>query len=217
MTEYPTLISKVRSALKEPLPGKVAQFEMAAIGRPSNDAKVRDDVRTASVLISLFERNDEWVTAVMKRRIIDGDRHSGQISLPGGKRENGEPLEMTAIRESHEEIGTPYDNVEILGRLTELHVPVSNFIIHPYVSFIDAPFDYVKQESEVESIHEIRIDDLMDPNRRKTTEIRVPEGFTLKNVPYFDLSGEVIWGATAMIFSEFVSLLNPVYANLRAV
>jgi 8-oxo-dGTP pyrophosphatase MutT (NUDIX family) len=147
---------------------------------------------------------------VIKRVVVDGDRHSGQISFPGGRRENGEPLQQTAIRESHEEVGTPVDSVQILGRLSELHIPVSNYIVHPYIGLIEKPYEYRRQASEVDAIHEVRIADLLDPTNRRRKDIRVPEGFLLKDVPYFDLAGEVVWGATAMIMSEFAAVVESV-------
>lgn len=201
-------IEEIKVSLGNGLPGKAAQFEMAAIGRPHISAVVRDDVRTAAVLISLIPRKHGLHTTVIRRKVIDGDRHSGQISFPGGRREHGEPLQQTAIRESHEEVGTPMDRVRIIGRLSELHIPVSNFIVHPFVALVDKPYEYRRQASEVESIHEVRIDELLDRSNRRRKDIRVPEGFMLKDVPYFDLSGQVIWGATAMIMSEFAAVIT---------
>ena len=210
MDIVPSLISDLKSALDRELPGKSAQFEMAALGRPSYHAPIREDVRTAAVLIALYERNDNWRTVVMKRRVIAGDRHSGQISFPGGKQENGEPLHFTAIRECHEEIGTSLDDVQLVGRLSNLHIPVSNFIVHPFVAYLPQPGTFRRQESEVQSIHEIPLDHVLDPANRKTTDLRVPEGLVLRDVPYFDIDNEVIWGATAMIMSEFVAVLRSV-------
>lgn len=203
-------IEGLKTCLGNGLPGREAQFQMAAIGRPHISAVVRDDVRMAAVLISLIERNDKLYTTVIKRVVVDGDRHSGQISFPGGRRENGEPLQQTAIRESHEEVGTPMDKVQLLGKLTELHIPVSNFIVHPYVGFIEHPYEYVRQESEVDAIHDIPVEAILDRSNRKRKEVRVPEGFLLKDVPYFDLAGEVVWGATAMIMSEFAAVVESV-------
>lgn len=207
MIVYPEFIQQTRQKLESPLPGKRAQFDMAAIGRPSYNAVPRDDVRTASVLISLFEKNDEWNTLVIRRKSVAGDRHSGQISFPGGKRENGEPLSFTAVRESFEEVGTPIDGVDIIGRLTELHIPVSNFIVHPFVGYIKDPIELRRQEEEVDAIFEIPLSQLLAPTARKRKDIRVPEGFILRDVPYFDVADQVIWGATAMIISEFSSVI----------
>lgn len=210
MAFNPEFITAVEQELRNPLPGKKAQFEMAAIGRPSYNAVPRPDVRTASVMISLFEKGNDWHTVVIQRKAVEGDRHSGQISFPGGKRENQEPLPFTAIRESHEEIGTPIDSYRILGQLTELHIPVSNFMVHPFVGHLDHPGELIAQQEEVDAIYEIPIEILLTPETRKRKDIRVPEGFVLRDVPYFDIGGKVVWGATAMIISEFTSVLNGV-------
>lgn len=208
MTVYPEFIQSTKKRLDTTLPGKRAQFDMAAIGRPAYNAVPREDVRTASVLISLFDTPKGWSTLVIKRRAVKGDRHSGQISFPGGKRENGEPLSFTAVRESYEEVGTPIDGIDILGRLTELHIPVSNFIVHPFVGYLKNLSPLIRQEEEVDAIYEIRLADLFDPSARKRKDIRVPEGFLLRDVPYYDIAGQVIWGATAMIISEFEAVIK---------
>lgn len=210
MTQTQHFIESLKHSLGNGLPGRASQFEMAAIGRPHISAVVRDDVRAAAVLISLIPRESGLHTTLIKRKVIDGDRHSGQISFPGGRHENGEPIQRTAIRESHEEVGTPMDKVHILGKLTELHIPVSNFIVHPYIGFIDQPYEYVRQESEVDAIHDIPVAAILDRSNRKRKDVRVPEGFVLKDVPYFDLAGEVVWGATAMIMSEFAAVVESV-------
>ena len=114
----------------------------------------------------------------------------------------------TAIRESFEEIGTPMDGVHILGELSPLHIPVSNFMVQPYVGFLSTPAALVPEEAEVESIHEIALNDVLDPTNRKTRDLKIPEGLVLRNVPYFDLDRQTVWGATAMILSEFVAVVQ---------
>ncbi len=216
MTGFPDFIQRSHQSLQAPLPGKRAQFDMAAIGRPAYNAIPRADVRTASVLISLYETVHGWNTLVIRRKAVNGDRHSGQISFPGGKRENGEPLSFTAIRESFEEVGTPIDGVDIIGRLTELHIPISNFIVHPFVGYLKHEPQLRMQEEEVDAIFEVPLAQLFNPDLRKRKDIRVPEGLLLRDVPYYDIEGQVIWGATAMIISELTAVLeNPAGAVVQ--
>lgn len=208
MTTVPDFISSLKQSLNKDLPGKSAQFEMAVTGRPHINTVPRDDIRLAAVLIALYQKQDTWHTIVMKRKHHPGDRHSGQISFPGGQQEVGEILSHTAIRESHEEVGTPLDDVQVIGRLTQLHIPVSNFMVHPFVGYLKQPTDLRPQISEVDQIYEIPLASFLDTGRRQTTDLRLNEGLLLKDVPYFDIADQVIWGATAMIMSEFVAVIN---------
>jgi len=210
MTTTPEFISTLKQSLSRNLPGKDAQFEMAATGRPHYNTVPRDDIRSAAVLIALYERQSSWHTIVMKRKSHPGDHHGGQISFPGGKQEAGEELSHTAIRESHEEVGTPINGVQILGPLTQLHIPISNFMVHPFIGYLDRPSELNPQISEVDQIFEIPLTSFLTSQVRKKTDVLIPEGFMLQNVPYFDIANQVIWGATAMIMSEFVSVVRAI-------
>lgn len=183
---------------------------MAAVGRPHYNTVPRDDIRSAAVLIALYEKEDVWHTIVMKRKSHPGDRHGGQISFPGGKQEVGEDLSHTAVRESHEEVGTPIDGVKVIGRLTQLHIPISNFMVHPFVGYLDRPATLSPQISEVDQIFEIPVSSFLNHGSRRKTDLRIPEGILLRSVPYFDIADQVIWGATAMIMSEFVAVVRSV-------
>lgn len=135
------------------------------------------------------------------------DKHKGQISFPGGRQEpNDLDLSATALRETYEEIGVNSDEVTILGPLTELYVPVSNFIIYPYVGIIDHQPTFIPQPEEVDQIISMKVSSLIDENAKKKKEMTFARGqnnYKLKDVPYFDLNGKVVWGATAMMLSEF--------------
>ncbi len=183
---------------------------MAATGRPHYDTVPRDDIRSAAVLIALYEKQNTWHTIVMKRKSHPGDRHGGQISFPGGKQEAGEELSHTAVRESHEEVGTPLNGVEVIGRLTQLHIPISNFMVHPFVGYLNQPASLIPQLSEVDQIFEIPVSSFLNHASRQKTDLRIPEGLLLRNVPFFDIADQVVWGATAMIMSEFVAVVQSI-------
>jgi len=210
MTTTPDFISILKQSLGENLPGKAAQFEMAAVGRPHYNTVPRHDIRLAAVLLALYKKQDMWYTIVMKRKSHPNDRHGGQISFPGGKQKDNEELSHTAVRESHEEVGTPLSGVNVLGKLTKLHIPVSNFMVHPFVGYLEEPATLNPQLSEVEKIFEIPLDSIFSSQVRQKTDLRIHEGLLLKNVPYFDLANQVIWGATAMIMSEFVAVVRSI-------
>ena len=202
-------ISHLEQQLQKPLPGITAQFKMAATDRPIMHMPIREDVRSAAVLLTLFIKNGKWHTILMKRKSHPKDRHSGQISFPGGKQEVGEKLSFTALRESHEEVGTPTE-LQLLGPLTQLHIPISNFMVHPFVAFLDQNVQLRPQITEVDQIFEVPLDALFDPNTRKNTDLRAPEGLLLKNVPYFNIQNQLVWGATAMILNEFIAVCEKI-------
>jgi len=204
--EFP---KKLRMAmLMNELPGREAQLRMAHITR-SRYVEAPPEARVAAVMLTLFPKEENWNLLLIKRKTVHGDRHSGQIGFPGGKFEPEDgTLIQTALRETEEEVGIARREINVLGPLTDLYIPVSNFVVHPYVGVLDRQPAYRLQESEVSKVVEKPIRHFLDPTARKITDIRVGEGLSLKNVPYFDLEGEVLWGATAMILSEFLEIIK---------
>jgi 8-oxo-dGTP pyrophosphatase MutT (NUDIX family) len=207
MQEIPDLIHHLRERLRLPLPGSKAQFRMAHLTRIAQ-TPVRPDVRKAAVMILLFERAAEWHLVFIQRKAIDGDVHAGQISFPGGRSRSDESLEEAALRESHEEINSPTELITVLGQLTQLHIPVSNHLVLPIVAFLSHYSGWRPQESEVDMILEVPVDFFLRPETRVISSIRLRDGATLENVPCYQVHDHLIWGATAMILSEFVEVLS---------
>lgn len=204
-----TLISFLRQRLQTPLPGRTAFLEMAPTKeRVFPDSIDTDNAKLAAVLLLLFKKSEEWHTVFIQRVSSNKrDTHNGQISFPGGKREDSDKdLQETALREAREEIGIKSEDVEILGKLSQMYIPVSNFIVEPFIGFLDYPPQYTLQASEVAGIIETPINHFFNPSVRKITDRKVATYLTLKNVPYFDLNGKILWGATAMMMNEFLSL-----------
>ena len=205
-------VDSLRSRLSGPLPGRTAQYKMASLRRleelganpaPPAEAKV------ACVLNLLHRRGDTWHTVLIQRTANPRDRHSGQVSFPGGRWEASDgSLANVALREAEEEVGVPVHSIEILGQLTELYIPVSNFLVHPFVGVLQGATDFRPQPGEVERIFTPPLSEFHKTGNRKMTDLRVNAGITLKNVPYFEVDGHMVWGATAMIMNEFVELLD---------
>ncbi len=204
-------IDRLRSRLTEPLPGPEAQFRMAFARRVEElrrNPLPPPDARVACVLNLLHHSNGEWRTLLIQRTTNPRDRHSGQVSFPGGRHEESDgDLASVALREAHEEVGVSPLEVEILGRLTELYIPVSNFVVYPFVGLLLGPSEFTPQPGEVEAILTPPLSVFSRPENRKLTDLTVGEGLLLKSVPYFEVEGRVVWGATAMILSEFLELL----------
>lgn len=132
--------------------------------------------------------------------------HAGQVSLPGGAVEQGESIVDAALREAHEEVGVEPSALRVLGRLTELHIPASGFVLHPVVAVTDARPDLRPQAGEVERILEVPLAGLLDPASCGMETRSVARGTV--DVPYFRVEGERVWGATAMVLAELLSLVG---------
>ena len=194
----------LNSFSKIELPGAKAQNEMAGFGRP--DAKKPDDAKQASVLLCIFPDEDGFLRMCFIKRSTryPSDPHAGQISFPGGQREGlDKTLWQTAIREAKEEVGLKAEKAQKIGVLSDLYIPVSNFVVHPFLSYVPELPNFRLQESEVDDIITPKVSDILDPNNLRFKTLTVRGEIKLSNVPHFYLEKQVIWGATAMILNEF--------------
>ena len=200
-------LADMRAALKKPLPGLTAQIKLApreAYRMESLRATPPADARVAGVLILLYPHDGEWRFPLMKR-VEDGLVHSGQISLPGGSQEPGESLRETALRETWEEIGVARAGVEVIGQLSTLYIPPSNFLVTPTVGYAAERPDFRCDPREVAGLIEVPLSALFDRAvvKREPWTLR---GVTVE-VPFYQIGTHKVWGATAMILSEFSMLL----------
>jgi len=170
--------------------------------------KVPEGTRDGAALILVYPHDDTFLLPLTVRG--SGLRnHTGQVSLPGGRVDDGETIEGAALREADEEIGVARDSVLVLGRLTPLHIPVSNFLLHPVVGFVDARPVFNRAEWEVARIIEPTLGQLRDPaTTKREFRNRTTAGETIQiDVPFFDIDQEKVWGATAMVLAEFCAIL----------
>ncbi len=203
-------VENLRKKLSMPLPGVVAQREMAPVLTDQNRFNLsgKQNAILGGVLILLYAVDDQIKLPLIQRPIYNGV-HSGQISFPGGKNEGNESLEETALREAHEEIGVPMDKIEVIGSLTELFIPASNFKVQPVVGVISTPFKFLPDKHEVVKILEADLMELVhDPRQTKTIQVQRDNLNISIDAPYFNVQGNVVWGATAMMLSELLYLLN---------
>ncbi len=197
-------IYDLKALLQLPLPGWEAQKMLMPEGRGIDG--IPGDLQSASVLIALYPHEGEWFFPLIKRS-IDGFAHSGQIALPGGRHEGSETSLETALREAEEEINLPRQNVEILGMTSPLPIPISRYLVQPVVGFVSTIPELLPDPREVEQIFSISLEDLHQAHiHHETRQFR---GKDLQ-IPFFKFHNHKIWGATAMILSEFRVLISKV-------
>jgi 8-oxo-dGTP pyrophosphatase MutT (NUDIX family) len=214
---FDAAVARLEDGLRSALPGADAQARLAPSPPRTwpagfNPARVRN---AAGLLLVFPNRSEQSAERFVRDRdephIIltvraDALRHGGQVSLPGGVVDPGETFEQTALREAHEEVALPLEPVRIVGALTPLDIPVSGFRLHPIVAVTPAPPQLTPSDGEVARILDVAVADLMDPRHFATIE-RQRDGLTFA-VPAFRIAGVEIWGATAMVLAEFLTLLG---------
>ena len=206
--EFP-FISQIENRLKQTLPGVEAQFKMApSIRKPMPfDDMMKNEPVKSSVLILLYPKQGELAIVLIKRNEYDG-MHSNQISLPGGKMDATDLNEAeTALREAEEETGVDAKDIQLLGQLTTFYVQPSNFIVYPFVGYIPYTPKFNPDANEVQFLIETKLNFIRNKDIVKKTDITVRNGIVI-NAPYYDVDGQVVWGATAMMLSEFITILD---------
>ncbi len=203
-------VTKLQQQLKLPLPGKTAQKRMMPKANWLQDRfaiDIKKGANEGAVLILLYKKMGKIYFPLIQRHTYDGV-HSGQISFPGGKVEpTDSSIEATALRETEEEIGVQRGLVNVLGRLTDLFIIVSNFNVRPVIGYLDSPPKFKLDEYEVAKVLEVSIDQLLTTNLVKEKRIEVKQGVFL-TAPYFDFNGHHVWGATSMMLAEFKEILK---------
>jgi 8-oxo-dGTP pyrophosphatase MutT (NUDIX family) len=197
------------------LPGIESHLMLASSERKPDilNKELHLKAKKSSVLMFFYEKNGETYLALIKRPIYAGV-HSGQISFPGGKWELSDTsLFQTALRESHEEIGLHSDKVELMGELTALYIPPSNYLVTPFVGTSKGSIEFSADPKEVAEIIEIPVNYLLNGcSNFQSVDIQMSDGTILQSKAII-FKGNVIWGATAMILNEFIILWKTTVYN----
>jgi len=201
----------IKLRLANPLPGIDSHLKMAPKHRADELLAKKDEIQDAkkSAVMILFFHDDTGLKMIVIRRSIYVGIHSGQIAFPGGRYEEEDGnVQITALREIEEEIGIVRDKIEVLGRLSDIYVPPSNFLISVFVGYLSEKPQYKIEEREVAEIIEIPFAEFLKQDVIKLKDFYVNSEKVVTNAPYFDITNAEIWGASAMVISELLSVLN---------
>jgi 8-oxo-dGTP pyrophosphatase MutT (NUDIX family) len=201
-----TLTDHLRKRLQEPLPGETAHQQMASSARTKLGIVPNERTRKSAVLICFYPYQNQIFLPLILRPQYDGV-HAGQMAFPGGRMERiDENLTRTALREAQEEIGIRVSDVEVLGLLTELFIPPSNFFVQPVVGVLPYRPDFYPDPREVEAMVEVDFATLTDKSIIGDSQIQV-RGITV-DAPYYQIQNYRVWGATAMMISELLAIIS---------
>lgn len=211
-----SFINQLKAELQLRMPGVEAHLRLAPEIR-INDLKTEKPPAHAidsAVLIILYPCNGSLHSVVILRNEYDG-AHSGQISLPGGKREESDAdFKNTALREAQEEIGIIPEEMEIIGQLSRFYIRPSNYIVYPFVAYHANRPEFHPDATEVQRIIEIDIFNDITYDKITFKTLCFKNNIQI-DAPGFIIQNEFMWGATAMIFSELIQILNSAVAKLK--
>tara|TARA_Y100001949_G_scaffold29909_1_gene23001 strand:+ start:146 stop:778 length:633 start_codon:yes stop_codon:yes gene_type:complete len=206
--DFQRFITQLKITINKDLPGEESHQKMRVIYDQSIELPFsKINSIPAAVLILLYLADNE-IYFFLTKRTDELKHHKGQISLPGGTQEGNEKLIDTALRETQEEIGINKTSISIIGTITPLFVPVTGFMIYPFIGYSLNKLDPKPDPVEVATIFSVNISDLLNKENR-TTEQRNIRGYDVQ-VPYFKLNDYQVWGATSMILSEFRDLIKSI-------
>jgi 8-oxo-dGTP pyrophosphatase MutT (NUDIX family) len=191
-------VSSASSSLSDALRGVLLD--------PAEATALRVHGRTKAAVLAALYVEDGPLHAVFTRRRDDLRSHAGEISFPGGRRDAGEDLRDTALRETEEEIGLPREHVEILGALEPTPTVATNYAVYPFVGLIQPGWEWTLSANEVEQVLELRLDDLRAAHARTRLMHR---GIPFRTDVYSVGEGLMIWGATARIVGDLLARVEP--------
>jgi 8-oxo-dGTP pyrophosphatase MutT (NUDIX family) len=165
--------------------------------------------RIAAVMMLFYPKKERTHLVLIVRNSYKGV-HSAQIAFPGGKYElEDENFAETALRETHEEVGIHPDKIEILKPFTELYIPPSNFMVHPFLGISKEELVFLPQPSEVAGIIELPLSTFLSDAIVVDTNLSTSYADSI-SIPAFKIEEHIVWGATAMMLSELKEVLKEV-------
>jgi len=204
-------IQHIKQKLNQDLPGLSSHLKMASSNRIHELKNAEMQMKSAmksAVMILLYPYNNQLKVVLIRRSFYVGI-HAGQIAFPGGRYEDFDiEIKNTALREIQEEIGLNSENIEVIGRISDIYVPPSNFLISVFVGYLPQKPQYKIDEREVNEIIEIELSEFYKKDNILEKEFVVPSTSTSVFAPYYKVGNIELWGASAMVMSEFLDIIS---------
>lgn len=206
---FKNFIREISVLMEDRLPGEAAQLKMSPASRNEmmKEGKDLEKAGRAAVLILFYPDESRVMLPFIKRPEYEGV-HSGQVAFPGGRFEAGDAnMAHTALRETEEEVGVKMNSVKLIGMLSELYIPPSNYLVRPVVGYLERKPVFKLQPSEVDYLLEIDLYELLHDKALTTKPVMTSLQQEMP-VPCYYVQDHIIWGATAMILSELIELFK---------
>jgi 8-oxo-dGTP pyrophosphatase MutT (NUDIX family) len=208
-------IVQIAHTIRYNLPGEIAHIPLSPLHRPITSEVMQNltDYKASAVAVMLFPLENSYQCVLIQRTEYTG-KHSGQISFPGGKKDpEDEDLLVTAKRECLEEIGVDVSSADYLGKLSNVYIPVSGFLVEPHVFYYPEEPAFVHQEREVAAVFTISLEELLAQDVIGEMKVETENALVKLKVPCFKIRDKQIWGATALILNELREILISFSAN----
>lgn len=207
---FQDFLGYVPKLMEVTLPAEEAHFKMAPLERIESLKNLKLETKnpkTAAVMMLFYPKNGVTHLVLIVRNLYQGV-HSAQIAFPGGKYEPRDQIfENTALRETHEEIGIPPANIEIMRPFTRLYIQASNFMVHPFLGISREELIFVPDSNEVADIIELPLSVFLDDEILVSVNLTTSYAENIM-VPAFKIKEHIVWGATAMMLSELKEVLK---------
>jgi 8-oxo-dGTP pyrophosphatase MutT (NUDIX family) len=205
-----TFAERLQHTITNQLPGEKAHLPLSPLHRPVTSEVIQNlkEYKESAVSVVIYETDNQFKCILIQRTEYEG-KHSGQISFPGGKKDKEDPdLKQTAIRECFEEVGVAIHESHLIGKLSSVYIPVSGFLVEPYIFFYPEQPSFQTQIREVASVFTIALNDLLDESIIGEMKINTENQLVKMKVPCFNIENKQIWGATALILNELREVLK---------
>jgi 8-oxo-dGTP pyrophosphatase MutT (NUDIX family) len=209
------LHTQLAHTIQHSLPGERAHIPLSPLHRPVTSEVIQNltEYKESAVAVVLYKDLDTYHCILIQRTEYDG-KHSGQISFPGGKKDKEDvDLFATAKRECFEEVGVNLSAAEYLGKLSQVYIPVSGFLVEPHVFYYPQTPSFVHQEREVAHVFTISLDELLADEVIGEMKVNTENKLVKMKVPCFNIRDKQIWGATALILNELRESLISISTN----